>query len=265
MNKWIGAVSVAVIGLVGGVLVLRGYAGAPLGTGQDPQQDGPKASAGEAKKEIRTIKTSGSATIKTKPDMARVYLGVDTTAKTIKAAREENAERMKKVLDATQALQIPDLKAKTVNITVVPVYRRRPNEEENILIGYQVANSFTVLISNPDATALANSASRVLDAALENGANVAQQIVFFKRDDTEIRRQAMTKAVQDALGNAAALAEGANVHVGATITISDEPEYNYTYPMQSHNAPLGRTAGGDTPVLAGELEITCRVSVTCAF
>src|SRR5262249_22364697 len=212
----------------------------------------------------RTINTSGQATIKVKPDSARVYFGVQTLAKTIKDAREQNAAKVKKVLDALGALQIPDLKMKTSDVEVELVQSREEKDRLPELIGYRITNTFTVLAQNDHPEKLSRDASRVLDTALENGVNIVQQISFFKKDLVDVRRQAMAKAVEDALANAHALAAGGKVKLADTVSINGEPAYYYGPQMRQNAAPVGG-GGDDTPLVAGDLEITCRVSVSCTY
>jgi uncharacterized protein YggE len=135
------------------------------------------------------------------------------------------------------------------------------------ILGYRVTNSLTVLVANADSVILSNSASRVLDTALENGANFVQQIVFFKQDEAVIKRQALTKAVEEALTNAKAIAEGAKVQIADTLSIEGQPEYSYG-PGQCGltNSVVGvASAQGETPLVIGDLEVMCRVNVSCTY
>jgi uncharacterized protein YggE len=218
------------------------------------------------KKEKRTISTNGTATIRAKPDSARVFFSVQTMGKTVKTAREENSAKSKGVIDALKALDLRNLKMKTANVSVEILQSSRGEMHLPTILGYRVTNSFTTLVQDADAIKLAANASRILDTVLEYGANQIQQIVFFKQDETEIRREALTNAVQDALANARALARGARVQVGETTSISGQPEYYYGSPMlsQVNAAMVAAPGGGDTPVVAGDLEITCHVNITCS-
>src|SRR6185369_4815140 len=94
-----------IVACVAGVLVLSGLVWT--------QAQGPApAPAVEAKKEPHTLRTSGSATVRIKPDAARVFFGVQTQAATVKEARAENNRRVNKIMAALVALKIPDLKTK---------------------------------------------------------------------------------------------------------------------------------------------------------
>jgi uncharacterized protein len=249
------------IGPIGGTLGLL-LAAAVLLHGQ-----GRAEPAADTKKDKRTLHTAGTATIKIKPDAARVFFGVQTIAKTVKAAREENGLKVKKVMDALVDLKIADLKMKTTNLSVELVQSQEPVVKLPEILGYRVTHTLSVLVSDQNSVKLSSTAARVLDTALENGANVVQQIVVFKQDEAETKRQALSKAVEEALANAKAIAAGAKVQVLDTISIDGPPEYSYGMGQcgLTNSAVVPEAGGGDTPVAVGDLEITCRVSVTCSY
>jgi uncharacterized protein YggE len=222
----------------------------------------------EVKKQERKITTSGTATVRVKPDSARIFFGVQTMAPTIRQARSESSQMVKKVLDTLSALKIPDLKMKTSDVSVEILQRQHDNDRLPVVTGYRITNSFTVLITGNDPQRLGQTAGHVLDAALEAGANQVQQIAIFKQDTTAAKRQALTKAVEEAVNNAAALADGAKAKIKDTIDISGQPQYYFGPRSQLSNSvqAMGGFGGGDeTPVLAGEVEVTCQVSVTCTY
>src|SRR5438552_13076275 len=121
----------AIVVLVCGVAVLRGQVA---------------GGGAEAKPEKRNINTSGSATVKVKPDSARVYFGVQTMARTIKDARTQNGGKVKKVLDALTGLKIDNLKMKTSDVHVELVQSRDDRDTLPQVLGYRITNSFTVLV-----------------------------------------------------------------------------------------------------------------------
>jgi uncharacterized protein len=252
MKRWIALGGMTICCLLLVVVWLRAQA-RPVTTDSD-------------KKDKRTISTAGSATIKVKPDSARLFFSVQTIAKAVKSAREENSAKAKTVLDALKALQIPDLKMKTANVNVELLQSSRSPTQLPEILGYHVTNSFTVLVQDSDSVKLSAEASRILDTVLENGANQIQQIVFFKQNEAATRREALSKAVVEALANARALAAGGGMELKDTITIDGQPEYYYGQAMMvQSNTTFAAVGGGETPVVAGDLEITCRVNITCTY
>jgi hypothetical protein len=252
MKQWTIVSGLTLACLLAAVLLLRGQ---PTTTVRGP----------DGEKEKHTISASGAATIRIKPDSARVFFGVQTIDKTVKEAREENSAKTKAVLDALKNLHIKDLKMKTSNVNV-DLLPSHPGEALiSRIAGFRLTNSFTVLITDQDAARLSSLASQVLDTALEAGANQVQQIVFFVRNEEEVNRQALTKAVEDALANAQALAAGAKVTIRDTVAISGQPEYSYPAQVMRNSMPIGGLGGSETPVVAGDLEITCRVNIECRY
>jgi uncharacterized protein YggE len=226
----------------------------------------------EIRKEKRSINAAGTATIRTDPDAARLYFTVSTMAATLKSARAENGAAFNKVNVALQGLKIPELKLKTADLGVDLVYNHREGEKEPTLQGYRVTHEFTVLLTHADKEKLAENAGRVLDAALENGVNVVRRVVLFKKDETELRRQALSKAVEDAIANAQALGAGAKVQIADTVEIGGTPEYTSPgdYYGRGGSGQVQTAAGAapgldETNVVAGQVEITCRVWVTCSY
>jgi hypothetical protein len=253
MNRWLIALSIT-LGILLTVVAFQAKAYQP--------------GAPDDKKEKRTINTSGTSTVRVKPDSARVFFGVQTLEPTIKEARTKNAARVKQVMEAVLALKIPNLKMKTSDISVELVQSHRSEDKLPQILGYRVTNSFTVLVTDKDVEKMNANAGKVLDTALENGANIVQQIMFFKQDNIEAKREALAKAVQEAEANAHAIARGANVLIKDTIALNGQPEYHYYYrnPMQNTaQVAFGGEGGGETPLVAGDLEVTCTVNVTCTY
>jgi uncharacterized protein YggE len=105
--------SFALVVVLASALFLRGQQAAT--PAKDTKQAAPVA---EVKTEHGTITTAGIATLKVKPDAARVVFGVQSIGKSVKAAREENSAQCKKLIAALNALRIPDLKMKTADVNV---------------------------------------------------------------------------------------------------------------------------------------------------
>ena len=211
-----------------------------------------------------TINTSGSATVRTKADSARVALRVQTSAETIKGARENHRARVQKVMDGLLSLKLPDLKVATsiVHVEMIYEYKSREMIELPKLLGYRVTTNLAGTICDVDPSKLGNMTMQILDAALESGATSVQHIVFSRMDDAEIRRQALAKAVEDALQNARAIAEAAGVEIKGKQSIQGQPQYSSRYEYTSGEKG---SLPGDTTVVAGDVEITCTVGVVCTF
>ena len=258
MNRVTSGIGLVLVGLLVYGLLFRDH----FAAGQGEKKDGDGA-----KPEKRVLATGGSATVVVKPDSARLYLTVETTAPTLADARARNNEHAKKVMDAVQALKIPQLKMKSSNVEMNIVHSRDEKKDElPRVLGFRVTNSFTVLVSNEDVVKLAAGASKVLDAAIDNGANVLESIHFFKQDLTQAKRDALTLATKDALANARALAIGAERTVLDVMTIDCNPMARHQdFPQITNSVTFDRSGQGATPLVVGDLEVTCNVGITCTY
>lgn len=226
----------------------------------------------KAPEQPRIVTATGSAIVGVDPDSARLFFEVSTSGKTPTAARKENAKRVDAVRTAILALKLPDVKTKSTSVYVSKKYGEPNNEDgPRPLIGYQVSHSFTILIKEPSVLRLNASASSVLDTALEHGVSESRSVSFFKEDTKEFERQAMTKAVENAIANARAFAKGAKFDVVKVAAIYGEGHDmlpSHFAGQQGQQGQFGgrnRDVGVGTSFLAGRSQITCTVQVACRF
>ncbi|MFH1656030.1 MAG: SIMPL domain-containing protein [Candidatus Omnitrophota bacterium] len=219
----------------------------------------------------RLISTRGEARIWINPDSARVFLGIETMSQNISAARDENARNIKKVMDALKSLKIKDMKTKAPSYNVSLVKEKeydatRQGRLPNI-IGYKVTQNFTVLLKNDDPKVLSNDAASVIDTALNNGVNIISEVMFFKQDDSDGKREALKLAVQNAISNAEAIATTAGVSIKDYTTISSSTSYMSprSQMRQMMNVESDMGGGADTTLVAGQIAINVNVSLSCSI
>lgn len=213
---------------------------------------------------VRTITAYGTGTARGAPDAARVYLEVNGRAKTVPEARVENARAAKALREAIAGLKVGGLRIRITSSDVRPATDR--NRE---VTGYVASVTFALFISDPDPERLAATTERVLDTGLQNGANADGAVLFFRADDAELRREAMRKAVEDAVASARALAAGAKVTVAEVVTIEEIHTWG-------DDGDIGPRGGGGNPLhgggpqvqttfAAGAWEVSRRVRVICRY
>jgi uncharacterized protein YggE len=247
--------------LVGGFLVFT-HLGGGLAFGQAAKEEAIKDD-----KHIVTV--SGTGTVRVKPDSARLFFTVESYAEQVPAARADNASKVQKVMKALADLKIANLKTKSDNVNVHQLVDSSGHQLPRV-VGYRVTNSFTVLVENEDRAKLGTEASRVLDAVLENGGTGVSQILFFKKgvEAAQLRRQAMTNAVQDALANGRALLAGMDRNKLEPLTVAVTPQYHFDgsqNTMLQQGGPRGAGEDTATALVAGDLEFRCQVSLTCRY
>ncbi len=251
MNRVALLVAGSVVAVLTCVFLMRGHADQPEAAPLTPQ---------------RTITVDGSATVVGTPDSARVYFGVVTIGDTAAAARTENARTIAKVQAALLALKLADLKSRTRDNSVTILHE---DSKRHKIVGYQCEQSFSVLVKEADPEKLGAIANRLLDAGLQNGVNSRANIEFFKEDDTEQRRQAMTKAVEDALANANAYAAGAkgkNVSVVSITERTSREGFGGQFGGGQGGFNGGFGGGNVAPgIVAGNWQVSSSVRVVCRY
>lgn len=195
-----------------------------------------------------SLETTGVGSIEVAPDVAEVRLSVITEAPTATAAATANAERLREVLDAVEAL--PHQRVSTVGLSLQPIYRFDPATGESSITGYRAENTIKVETAVEDA-------GRTFDAGIAAGANTSSGIGFRLQDDRPYREEAIDLAYRQAYADASAVASAADVLLLGPEELSVEPESPGSRPLFE----LARSADSPTPVLPGLLHVTATVRV----
>ncbi len=221
-----------------------------------------------------TISTSGTATVKVKPDKFSVTVGVETNGTTAQEAAGRNADLMAKVISALRALGISEDQISTSYYNVYPVYEyRHPTEPciliyppppecqpKNVITGYRASNSLTVTL---DAAGDVD-AGKVIDAAIEAGVNSVNGVFFFVSQEKQ--QEIRDGLIREAIASARHRAEIAASAVGMEITGVQSINLNDVYfPVYSRGAFDVVAESAPTPILPGEQEISNTVSVVFTF
>ena len=210
--------------------------------------------------EVPTLSVSGSGEVKTDPNEATVTLGVSTHAKDANAAQKENAVKATAVQNAVKALGINGKAIRTQNYSFRPTYESRPNHE-NVINGYNVQNSVVVTVDN------LSLIGKVIDAALNAGANQVNSLTFAAKNTDELKKAALTAAVNDAKNKAEVIARALNLRLSGVQRISENVDmpmhrnYNVMFAAVKSESAAFDTA---TPVEIPELTLSARVQIDFA-
>ncbi|RLQ97483.1 SIMPL domain-containing protein [Falsibacillus albus] len=137
-----------------------------------------------------TVTVLGEGTVKASPDTVVLTLGVTTENQDLAAAQAENAKDTTNVIDSIVKMGIPRENIQTKDYRISPQYDYI--EGKQILRGYQVTHLLTVTISTPEMT------GKLIDQAVESGANTVQNIQFLVSDQDQYYQKALTLALKDA-------------------------------------------------------------------
>ena len=205
-----------------------------------------------------TITVVGQGSISVRPDIARVSLGVETSAETIGEAVAENEAIMESLMAALEEAGIGAKDIQTMNYSIrldrypeqLPRESSSPGEPQPM---YRVTNMVNVTIRDLD------SVGTVLDAVIEAGANDIWGITFAMDDPSQAQDEARAGAIEDALARAGALAELNGVALGPVMSVT---EIVGSTPIPMPVSLAKAAAGGGGPINPGELEIGYQVQVT---
>jgi uncharacterized protein len=204
---------------------------------------------------VHSIRASGEATVRVKPDRAQISIGVVTQAPTAQAASAQNATQTSAVLAALKRSLSTNGEISTNGYSISPQYQY-DNGKPPKITGYQANNTVLVTVNDLSLT------GKVIDAANEAGANDITGISFSLRDDNAIRSQALAEASLKARSAAEAIAKALNVHITAVLE-ADTTEAPIVRPMNKGFAMMAAAAPrAPTPIEPGDIDVRASVTVT---
>jgi uncharacterized protein YggE len=206
-----------------------------------------------------SITVVGESEVHVQPDMATVTVGVTSIAPSADEAMGGVSLGLAAILAGIRGLGIPNSDIQTAALSLQPIYRPRPPNDDSPtqIQAYRASNNVSVIVRD-----LAR-ASSVLDVAVQSGANNIGGIAFSLSDPETPRRQALAQATANAEAKATAIAQAAGVSITGIISISEE---STTIPLMRTSAPafagVAPMAAPAPPVESGEMIVRATVRVT---
>lgn len=202
------------------------------------------------------IRAAGDATVSSKPDQARIDIGVVTQAQTAQAAAGQNANATDAVVRQLKQAIGTAGSIRTVNYSLHPDYRYPQGGGKPQIIGYSANN--TVEVTMTDLTQV----GKVLDLATQSGANTINRLLFTLKDSRAARAQALREATLEARSHAEAMAAAAGVKIVRVLSI-DEGRQDVIHPRAEDAVMMRATAAqAPTPVESGTVEVRAFVTLT---
>lgn len=237
------------------------------------QSHSPDVAAGraEAPKAETTLLATGTARVFRTPDYVDIVVGIETLDKTASGAHNAAKSVMEKVVAAIKQLKLAGEDLQTGTVELNPRYDDRPQypsgggPDVRVIVGYAAANTLRVRTS--DVTTVA----RVIDAALEAGANRVDRVEFGIKEAIEAREEAITLATKAARRKAQVMAQALELKLGRVITASANTNQSGWWGAnrisQMSNFGRGESGGGGgegESVVPGRIEIWADATVTFA-
>ena len=202
------------------------------------------------------ITVNGEATITAEPDQAQIDIGVFTQARNAPDASKENAERLARVLAEVKKLLGRDDEVKTSGYTLNPQYRY-PQSGKPEIVGYTATNTLRIK------TAKLDEVGKLIDSAMQSGANNINRLVFTLKDEEAARLEALRQASAKAKAKAEAIAASLGLKI---LRIASVTEGERAFQPILRQAPMARgealAAQAPTPVEPGTVEVRSTVTLT---
>lgn len=157
----------------------------------------------------RTLTVTASDSVTAEPDVAVLHIGFETQPASAKDAYASGAQTSNAIIDA--------LKQAGVSESAIH------SESQYLQRDYSVPKSHKfVLAEQWTVKTTPKRAAELLDVAVNAGANSSGQIEWTVSDERALENQALDKAAARAKADAAELAKGMGVQLGALIYVSNE-------------------------------------------
>lgn len=175
-------------------------------------QQSPRPAVSQVLDEV--VEVTGEALVTLVPDRVVFTLGVETFAPNVTDAVRENNQRVAAVIEALRAAGATAEEIQTSNYSIHPRQEYREGRQPRI-VGYQVNNSITVRKQDPAA------ASRLLEAAINAGANTTSGLAVVVSDPAAGQEEGLRRAFENARAKASVLAAAAGRELGTALTIAE--------------------------------------------
>lgn len=205
------------------------------------------------------VVAQGQGVVKVAPDQAWVTVAVETRDTRAPEARRLAAVAMTTVLGALKSTGVPAEAIRTTGFSLNPDYEYVSGRQR--MRGFIVRNEVQVRID--DIAKVADVLDAVGGITLPPSSTLSvQNLRFDLKERDALTRQALGKAVADAMANAAALASGAGASVGRIVRIDQGGRSQPIDMPQPMMAMAARDMQPSTPISPSEIEIHVFVSVT---
>ncbi len=214
------------------------------------------------------ITVTGSAEVRVVPDEVVLTLGVETWDKVLSVAKNQNDERVKRIIAAATDQGIPAERIQTDFIGIEPRYQDSYAQQN--FIGYFVRKSIVVTLRD------VAKFDALLSAALEAGATHVHGVQFQTTELRKHRDTARSLAIKAAKEKAEALTGELGQKIGKATSIQENQIWwwssysswwGYRGGPQSQNVmqnagSSGAPSDSGTTIAPGQIAVSATVSVT---
>ena len=223
------------------------------------------ALAGDDEQDQPRLTVSAEGRMNVAPDKAVLSFAVETVGEKLAKVQQENQERIARVLEECQALEIAPKFIQTTSLNVIPEYPPPPRRsvdrplEQTIprIIGYRVVHQVNVEVRDLDIV------GKIVDRVLKVGANRFSGISWGLQDEQPSKLQVLQFAAIKAQKKADTLAQSLQLQLGRIMNVR-EGRVSVVAPAGRYrmaSVAMAQEGGGGASVSAGEITLRGTVSL----
>jgi uncharacterized protein len=165
----------------------------------------------------RQVTVLGSGQVKGVPDTLTADVGIEFTAPDVTAAMNQTNDRQQAVINALAGAGVDQKDISTTEVTLQPQYSNPEPSGTAAITGYRATNAIAVKIHPPDA------ASRLLALIVGTGGDATRirSVSYSIADDSQLVKDARTRAFNDARDRAEQYAQLSGLRLGKVLSISE--------------------------------------------
>jgi hypothetical protein len=213
-----------------------------------------------------TIEVGGFGKVSVEPDEGHVIVSVEVEAAKASDAASKNAEIVNRVIAKINAAGVENIKTKSYRVEPIyqwveepiePVGKNEPGKgvvKRSEIVGYRAYTSLEV-VADP------KMVGKVIDAAMDGGANRIESVFFTLSDDA--RKDAYEAALRKAVGDARSKAEVVAEELGIENYRISKVTVGYGYiPGPVYEV---KAAYAQTTIIPSEVEVSATVNLIYEF
>jgi len=203
---------------------------------------------------MSSIRVTGTSTVTTNPDRARVDVGVVTQAPQSQVAVSQNARTFNDVMSSLRKTFDAHADIKSLSYSLNPDFQYHVSGGQPTISGYTATNVVRVTVDD------LSKIGDVIDVATKAGANRVPNIQFALRDEDSVRTQALREAAVKAKAQAEALANALGLKVNRILTVDEGGPV--IVPARDVMFARAEPSSAATAIQPGSIEVNANVTLT---
>lgn len=211
----------------------------------------------------RTVSTTGDAVVYVTPDKAVISVGIDTFNAKLADSEQANESSGATLVQAVEKLGIDAKQIATSDVSISIVYPESSDHRTSDIEGYRCIRQYAVTVTDT------KQVSKVINAALANGANILSGVQYEDSQSRKHRDEARKQAAIAAREKAQDLAATLDCKIIRPLTIRENAAFFFGYSanyyanheQSASNAPDAGEAEGEGSLPPGQIAVRASVNV----